>query len=315
MRRILLFAVAALFFVGCQTNQKSEATSDTAESGVVINYETESGIPEFSEVADQAMKLRYKFTAGVKAHLVMDYTMTMEMMGQKIPMHMIMESDYEVKSLTDNGDAKIGVTFTRISMEMDGPQVVKFDSDEVEDLKADPMGAMFAPMLSKPISSVISPEGKVLEMDIDALLEGLPEEEATQVRTQVESMSDQFAQNAFVVLPSEPVKIGDTYEAGVIETDAGGMKINMNMKYKVLSISNGGRYVTLEPNGAFSFNSDMPGVEMNTDNNKIGGWMLFDLEKGLPLRSNMLMSMNITANQMGQEMQMKIDMDVKMKVE
>lgn len=313
MKRLFLFAFVASLFGACQTGQKQDAAQ--ADSDVTIKYETSSGIPEFSAVADEAVSLRYQFAKGEKAHLVMDYTMTMEMMGQRMPISMKMESDYEVKEVRESGDAEISVQFTRIKMEMDGPQVVKFDSDEVEDIKADPMGASFAPILSTPISSVISPEGKVIEMNLDAMLNGLSEQDAAATRMQIESMSKQFSQNTFVALPKDPVKIGDVYDAGVIETDAGGMKINMHMKYKVLSISQCKRYVVLEPDGSFSFNSEMPGLEMNTENNKIGGWMLFDLAKGLPLRSNMDLGMDISASQMGQQMQMKIDMNVKMSIQ
>lgn len=315
MKRLFFYFVVAVFFVGCQTNQNNDATSDNAASGITINYETDNGIPEFSAVTNDAVTLRYKFTKGEKAHVVMDYSMIMEMMGQRMPMQMKMESDYEINDVAENGNAEISVQFTRIQMEMDGPQVVKFDSDEVEDLASDPLGASFAPVLANPIGSVISPLGTVVEMDMESMIDGMSEEAAAATRVQIENMSNQFSQNMFVALPEHAVKIGDTYKAGVVETDAGGMKINMDMQYKILSISECKRYIVVQPDGEFSFQSEMPGMEMNTDNNKIAGWLLFDLERGLPLRSNMIMNMDILANQMGQEIEMKIEMDIKMSIQ
>ncbi len=310
MRKILIFLVAALFMLACQ-NTNNQDNKKSAESSVSINYETENGIPEFSATTDEKVKLEYNFVEGDSAHMVMETDMNMEMMGQKMPMNMIMESDYKINEVAENGNAKVGVKFTRVAVSMDGPQPMKFDSDNEADLKNNPSGQVFTVLLNNQIGSEITPQGKVLDMNMDAIMDGLPTEQRTQVKEQLQSMSDQFAQNAFVALPEEPVKQGEVYDAGVIETGNANMKMKVDMKYKVLSISEDKRYVILEPQGEFIMESVQEGVEMKAEDNTIGGWVLFDLQRGLLERSHMKMVMNMTANQM----KIKMNMDIKMRME
>lgn len=310
MRKVLIFLVAALFMVACQNGNKQN-NEKPGESSVTINYETESGIPEFSATSDETVKLQYNFTEGDSAHMIMETEMNMEMMGQKMPMQMTMESDYKINEVTENGNAKIGVEFTRVAVFMEGPQPMKFDSDSEEDMENNPNAGVFTSLLNNEISSEITPNGKVVEMNMDAIMDNLPAEQGAQVKGQLESMSDQFAQNAFVALPDEPVKEGDVYDAGIIETGNAGMSMKVDMKYKVLSISEDKRYVILEPQGEFMMESIQEGVEMSAEDNKIGGWVLFDLERGFLESSDMKMLMTLTANQMA----IKMDMNIKMRME
>ncbi|HKK58397.1 MAG TPA: DUF6263 family protein [Salinivirga sp.] len=310
MRKVLIFWVAALFMVACQNGNKQN-NEETGKSSVTINYETESGIPEFSATSDEAVKLQYYFTEGDSAHMIMETEMNMEMMGQKMPMQMTMESNYKINEVTENGNAKIGVEFTRVAVSMDGPQPMKFDSDSEEDMENNPSAGVFTSLLNNEISSEITPSGKVVEMNMDAIMDNLPAEQGAQVKGQLESMSDQFAQNAFVALPDEPVKEGDVYDAGIIETGNSGMSMKVDMKYKVLSISEDKRYVILEPQGEFIMESIQEGVEMSAEDNTIGGWVLFDLERGFLESSDMKMFMKLTANQMA----IKMDMNIKMRME
>lgn len=304
--------VAALFMMACQAgNKQDKEKSSEPESSVTITYDTEDGIPSFSETTDEAVKLAYNYTEGDSAHMVMETEMNMEMMGQKMPMKMTMESDYTIDEITETGNAIMSVKFTRVAVSMEGPQPMKFDSDNPEDMESSPGAEAFTVLLNNKILSEVTTKGKVVEMNMDAIMNQLPEGQAAQIKGQLESMSDQFAQNAFIALPEEPVKEGDVYDAGTIETGNAGMQMNVDMKYKVLSISADKRYVVLEPDGKFNLKGMQEGVEMKAEDNTIGGWVLFDMERGFLQRSNMLMSMNMTANQM----QMKIDMNIKMRME
>ncbi len=310
MKKLLIYVVAALFIVACQSgNNQDNEKSD--QSSVTINYETENGVPAFSATTNEAVKLQNNYTKGDTAHMTMETEMNIEMMGQKMPMNMTMESDYKVKEVTEEGNAKIDVVFTRVAMSMDGPQPMKFDSDNEEDITNNPAAGVFSALLNKAITSEVTPYGKVVEMNMDAIMEGLTDEQGAQMQNQMESMSDQFTQNAFIALPEEPVKEGDIYNAGTMENNNAGMTMKINMKYKVLSISEDKRYVLLEPQGEFQMESKKEGVEMTSENNKIGGWVLYDLQKGMLKNSNMIMNMNVTANQMA----MKMDMNIEMKME
>lgn len=314
MKKTFFYALLCLTFIACQPGKKDDKTTTQKEkSSVNINYETESGIPRFSAESKEPVELKYNFNEGDSAHMVMNYEMVMEMMGQKTPLNMTMESNYRIKEVKENGNAVTAINFTRVAMSMEGPQPMQFDSDNEENMQNNRAADQFKVLLDNEISSEITPKGKVVQMNLDAMLDDIPEQ-AQNMTAQVESMSDQFAQNAFVALPEKPVKAGDTYDAGTIETGRKGLQMDVNMKYKVLSISADKRYVILKPDGSFKMNTSEEGMEMNAENNSISGWILFDLQRGFLTRSNMNMNMDITTKQMGQEMPIKMQMNIKMEM-
>lgn len=316
MKRLFLLVAIAVLFAACQSDKKGgEATDSTAKEGVnkecVVNFETESGIPELKEVTDEAVKLEYKFEKGFSTEMTMDYSMNMEMMGQKIPMTMKMDASYKVEDVNEEGNALLATTFKRFMMSMEGPQPMKFDSNVEADLESE-MGTVFKPLLNTPIETEISPRGEMINFNMDKLIENLPEQQAMAVRQQIEPMSSQFAQNTFIALPEEPVKIGDVYDAGTIETGSGPMTMKMQMKYKVLGISKDKNVVIFEPDGKFDLN--MTGQEGNieTNENTINGWIVFNMKTGTLMRSQIDMKMDVNIDQMGQKMPMKMEMNLKM---
>jgi hypothetical protein len=316
MKRLFLLVAVVAMFAACQTDKKGGESNDAAKTEgaqkeCVVNFETDSGIPELKEVTDEAVELKYNFEAGYKTSLNMDYSMAMEMMGQKIPMKMLMEADYEIKSLTDEGNAVVATTFKRFKMDMEGPQPMMFDSNTEADLESE-MGTMFKPMLNNPIETEISPNGEMVNFNMDKVLENMDEQQAAMIRQQVEPMSSQFAQNAFIALPQEPVKIGDVYDAGVIETGSGPMTMKMEMKYKILGISKDKNVVIFEPDGKFSLNMTGGQGEVTANENTIGGWVVFNMKNASLMRSEMNMKMDVEIEQMGQKMPMKMEMNIKM---
>jgi hypothetical protein len=316
MKRLFLLVAIAVLFAACQSDKKGgEATESSAKEDVkkecVVNFETESGVPELKEVTDEAVQLKYNFEKGFSTDMTMDYNMNMEMMGQKIPMTMKMEANYKIEDLNGEGNAIVATTFKRFMMQMEGPQPMKFDSDVEADLESE-MGTVFKPLLNKPIETEISPRGEMIDFNIDKLIESLPKEQAMAVRQQIEPMSSQFAQNTFIALPEEPVKIGDVYDAGTIETGSGPMTMKMQMKYKVLAISKDKNIVIFEPDGKFDLN--MTGQEGNIEANEntISGWIVFNMTTGTLMRSQIDMKMDVNIEQMGQKMPMKMEMNLKM---
>lgn len=317
MKKLFLWVAVAAMFAACQTDKKGGEATDTNNSEVakkecVVNFDTESGVPELKEVTDEAVDLAYNFEKDASKNLEMDYTMTVETMGQKMPMNMKMVANYKVTDISEEGNATISTTFTRMTMNLEGPQPMKFDSEVEADLES-AMGVMFKPMLNSPIETEISPKGKLMNFNIDKMLENMEDSQADQVRQQIEPLSSQFAQNAFIGLPDEPVKIGDVYDAGTIETGSGPMTLKMNMKYKVLGISKEKNIVILEPDGKFDLKMGGEESTIETNENSIGGWIVFNLKNGALVRSQMNMKMDIVMDQMGQKMPMKMDINIKMK--
>jgi hypothetical protein len=316
MKKLFLLMAVAVMFAACQTDKKGGETKEVAKTEgakkeCVVNFETESGVPELKEVTDEAVQLAYNFEKGASVNMTMDYTMKMEMMGQVMPMNMKMVADYKVNDITEEGNALLATTFKRMVMNMEGPQPMKFDSDVEADLESE-MGKMFKPMINNPIETEMSTSGELLNFNMDKVLENMDEAQAAMIRQQIEPMSSQFAQNAFIALPQEPVKIGDVYDAGVIETGSGPMTMKMNMKYKVLGISKDKNVVIFEPDGKFELNMDAEQGKIETNENTIGGWIVFNMKNGTLMRSQIDMKMDINVEQMGQKMPMKMDMNIKM---
>ncbi|PLX23991.1 MAG: hypothetical protein C0599_03185 [Salinivirgaceae bacterium] len=316
MKRLFLLVAVAMLFAACQTDKKGGESTDATQNGeakkeCVVNFETESGIPELKEVTDEAVALTYNFEKGFKTNLDMDYGMTMEMMGQKMPMTTKIEANYEIKDVTEDGNAIVTTTFTRFTMEMEGPQPMKFDSNNETDLEGE-LGEIFTPMLNSAIETEVSPNGELINFNMDKVLENMDEEQAEKIRQSVEPFSNQFAQNAFITLPKESVKVGDVYDAGVIESGSAGMSIKMEMKYKVLGISKDKNVVILQPDGKFDLNIGGGEANVITNENTINGWVVFNLKNASIIRSQINMKMDVEVEQMGQKMPLIMTMDIKM---
>ena len=71
-------------------------------------------------------------------------------------------------------------------------------------------------MIETPTSAKISPLGKPLEVDIKPLLEALEKAGGKGETGTLKELTGESLQSSFVALPEEPVKVGDTYEAGKI---------------------------------------------------------------------------------------------------
>ena len=313
MKKVYLLVVVVLF-LGCQNSTKKgdSFVSKSSSDLVSINYNTSSGIPEFSSITKEPVMLSYNFIKGDSVSLNMDYDMVMDMMGQKMPMKMGMEIKYKILDVDSSRNAKTSVEFLRIKMNIKGAQTLDFDSSNPDDLKNNPAAKSFLFLLHNKIYMTISPKGKLIDIDMSKIFANIPDRENAEVKKQIEQMSNQFSQNTFIPLPEKPVKAGDVYDVGIVHNNVSGMDMDMDMKYRVLSVSLYKKLVLLAPEGHFNLGQKTESSKIR--DNEISGWVILNLNTGFMEASNMKMKMNISSTQMGQEMNMKVKMNMSVSV-
>lgn len=311
-KEIYLLVLVALFF-GCQnSNKKSQKVVSENNSSVTINYNTSDSIPKFSSTTKEPVTLSYNFVKNDSVSLDMSYNMVMEMAGQKMPMNMSMGIKYKILDVDSSNNARMCVEFTRMKLNIKGPQTLSFDSENQKDMQNNPAAKSFSFLLHNRIYMTISPKGKLIKIDMSRIFKNIPGKENEQIKKQIEQMSNQFSQNSFIPLPKNPVKEGDVYDVGLLHNNVSGMNMDMKMKYKVLSVSSDKNYVLLAPEGKFSLGDQ--GMDSKIHDNKISGWVILNLKTGFMQASNMNMNMNISSTQMGQEMNMKVRMNMNVSI-
>lgn len=267
--------------------------------------------PKFSSTTQESILLRYKHKKGQKVGLDLDFEMSMEVMGQKIPISMKMYGDYKVQAVDSNGDTTAVFRFSRITMKSSTPMgKIEFDSDK-DSATANPQLKDLKKMVGVPMPVKVSAVGKLLHVDGNPLRKALGQGANAALRQQMDQMIEKMTQGAFIQLSVDPVKAGDIYDAGKIDTSSGGMKMVFSAKYKVASVSGDKKQAILEPSGKFEIKSGTAGPQIKLNESDVDGWILFDLEKGNIIRSFAKLFMNMSVSQSGQTMTMKMTVEVK----
>jgi hypothetical protein len=113
-----------------------------------------------------------------KSKYTYEYAMKMKMnidgMGQKMEftVPMMFYGEYTITSVDKDGNAMIEMKITRITMKMDGPMPMDFDTDKGAE-NMDPSLKPLMAMVNTPMPTKVSPKGKVLEVDIEPLKKAL----------------------------------------------------------------------------------------------------------------------------------------------
>jgi hypothetical protein len=298
------FTVMALLFAGCQTQ-----TKDQAYEGVIFNEETNE--VSLANTTEESVNLEFKFNKGDKVENVIEMTMEIEMMGQKMPATILVEGNYEITEVDGQGNADVNYSMSRMKIDATA-QGVNFDSNEKPELIKPEMAPVLK-MLNKGVISKISPKGKVLGTDYSQLINDFGAEYAM-LKASMEQNINQFTQSSFATLPNEPVKVGDTYDGEILEQNFQGFPMKVTMNYKVKSISEDKTKVILEPEGSIEFNTiDLPeGIAIKMNSSKTSGWILIDLSRGMVLKSNLVTLMDFSTTQMGQQADMVLRMNMAM---
>lgn len=271
--------------------------------------------PTLTGASEKPVTLRYKFTKGNKVNLLMDMEMTtsMTMGGQKMhmPITMIMEGAYTVKSVDTEGNGVVILTFTRMAMEMKAPIHMSFDSNK----EADRNNPQFKPMLGVlniPIDTTISPRGAVVAMNMDTVNDAMVKAGAM-TAAEAKQNTEKMMQGSFIQLPEEAIAVGQTYDAGEVVQDAKGVgKMRSKINYTISAVSGDESLVLLTPKGSLAL-EPTPGSPMTVTMkaSKMSGWVLFDRTKGNVTKSYVAVEADMDMQQGQQNISMQMDIKVK----
>jgi hypothetical protein len=139
--------------------------------------------------------------------------------------------------------------------------------------------------------------GKLLETDLEPLRLAVRRADNAALAKALEDSTDKMFEGTFIQLCEEAVKAGDTYKSGTIVED----KTKIHMSYRIHSISGDNNKALLEPVAVLEVAPDaFPGLETRIKEQKLTGWVLYDVEKGYPSAGEMNMHMIVDFSAMEQ---------------
>lgn len=268
--------------------------------------------PSLGATTNNPITMSYTYTAKSKYNF--EYQMEMKMslngMGQQMEINVPMKffGDYNIISVDKEGNAEIDMKISRITMKMDGPMPMEFDSAKGAE-NIDPAMKPLMAMVNTPMKAKVSSKGKTLEIDIEPLKKALGAD-GEMVLTELKKTTDELMRGSFVALPDQPVKAGDTYDGGSYSQSMGGMgEMKAQITYKVLAVSADKTRVLLEPTITFDTQmaAGVPGLKMSNDGQQ--GWMLINLATG-EAKSAMNMCLSMSVEQGDQKMETKMIMKI-----
>lgn len=311
----LLLLVVLAAFGGCKKDDSGPGGGGGSGGD---GYPSVEGCPRFPTTSNDEVTLRYKFMPGQKVGFNFDMDSITEIAGSKpeqrmtVSMNMTMSGDYEIQSVDANGDFRASMVIGRVTMKAKARKEVSFDSDK-DGSGGNPAFRPLMAMLKVPIAVKVSPVGKLLETDIQPLLEAVRRAQGGALADNVKDSAEELVKSAFVQLSEKPIKAGDIYDAGEIVTampGAGEMKAKV--RYKLVAVSGDRKQAILQPKAEVVFNSQ-PGAKekYKLDASSMDGWILFDIEKGKGVRSAWDMKTRMTTDVKGQKGRMDITMKMR----
>lgn len=283
-----------------------------------------AGCPEFATTSPEPVLLRYKCQPNQKIDFGCDMDMVMRLdasdgrgqdMKMNMTMNMKMDGMFHVTEVDSNGDFRAVMTITRITTKMDmeggpgGAQKMDFDSDKDRATDRPEMRPLRA-MLNQPVPVKISAMGQLLEADVHALASMMGSAASTTMNAK--QSIEQILKSSFVQLSKDPVKAGDTYDAGELSMGGpGGDGMKAKVRYKILSVSGDKKQAVLQPLVDFSI-TKIPGAEnIKMESCSADGWILFDVERGNIVRSAADIRMAMAGSEGRQSMRMEMQIGVR----
>ncbi|MGD8922241.1 MAG: DUF6263 family protein [Candidatus Zixiibacteriota bacterium] len=205
--------------------------------------------------------------------LTTDQQIVQEIMGQKqeVSQKIAMGYMYEVKNMSDEGNALVQVTYQTIQFDQTSPQgTVHFDSEQPAD--SVPAGAMgLAALVGQSFDMLVAPSAHIIEIQgIDQLITRMMEKlgvptDSTGNRVRA-SLEEQFGgdalreamENLMAIYPENAVSVGDTWTATRNITKGFPMKIADSLTFKERSDG----VATIAIDAVISSNPDVPPLQM-----------------------------------------------------
>ena len=295
--------IAALAATGCGSKKGSLACKSSAPR------------PQLQGSSNDAVLLRYKFTAGEKIGMDMSVGMHMNIkapdMSGDADVKMVMGMEMEFTDVS--GDTVTGTTaFTKMTMDMNmpgGAGSVHWNSDEAGGNPAlDSLKAMIGPRM--PIK--MTTRGELISLDWGPVKAAMEQAGAPASMTD-QLTNDDSLKSALVMLPEKPVKVGDEWDGGEMKKDMNGMmSMNVKYKYKLVALSADKKKAILEGTPDLDIKG---GGMLDIKSQKLGSdaWIEYDVDSGNIDDANIKLCMELGAEAQGEHADMTMDMDAQYK--
>jgi hypothetical protein len=300
---------------GCfskSSSTESSSSSNNDDSDRKRDRPSEpNNIPKFDKTTTEPVLLRYRLKAGQDLAMVVDLDMNTKInqgaQEMKIKQTMRIEASGVVKSVDSEGKMFLDVKITRLTMKVTGgPKNVDFDTDKPSD---DPNLQALGAMINVEIPCKVTPLGKMEETDLEPLRLAARKANNAAFAKVIEDTTHKMFDGTFIQLSEKPVKEGDTYKAGTIAES--NMKISTS--YKIRSVAGDKKQAVLQPVCTLEMDANaFPGAEATVKSQRLSGWLLFDVEKGLPTMGEM--NINILLDVKAQRETVKVEITGKSKV-
>ena len=256
------------------------------------------GCGSTNKLSNKEVLLRFQPKENDALTMNMDYTMTMTGV-QSMGMDMTMKMDVNVHGLDKKGAFYIDNTISRMTMSMKSLMAnIEYDSDKPnpDDPASNEMNKIISKMINVKITSKMDNRGTTLESpDYNKIFGDTPE-----LKSQIDQMNNSL-QNAFILYPEKPLKVGDSWDNEI--NIKGQVPMKQTFVYKLKEITD--NFVKLDVLGDITISSDMI-----TGTGTMAGTMVIDRKSGFLSASNLIQ--NMTMATMGMEMNIVNDIKITM---
>jgi hypothetical protein len=260
-------------------------------------------------------ELKWKFTAGQSFKIVTDQTseMAMNLAGQQMDSKSVTvtESTLNIEKVASDGTATANSSIDRMKMSSDSP-MMPMDFDSSSDKNTGPLKDMLGPMIGKPISQTIAPNGKVDDIEFsEDMLEGLNSSGDPVMGSMFsESTLTEMVKRATMEFPDD-VKVGKEWEQDM-ELEMGPMTVSTKTKYTYLGVTdtaNGPRHL-IRGDVTLTFPEEIQGAAIEVAEQDATAYFYFDGVKGFMDRSTMEQKMVMEISAGGQEIEQEMNQKV-----
>jgi hypothetical protein len=270
--------------------------------------------PALEGKSREPILLRYKFEPGEKTHVDMTVDTTTRVRGaarmdQKMTIAM---TGAIVWSAAEAGTFTGEMTFTSARMKLDleaqgmPSQHLDWSSDQGG---GPPELEPFRAMIGPAIAIKVTDRGKITESDFQVMREALQRAGAASEMID-EVASPEVLESTFQLLPDEPVKVGDTWDAGHIVNQNQMMRAEISYQLKVAQVSGDGSQAILEAVPEVALEASGP-AEIRSQKSGYDFWLRFDVGEGDVAEASNRLSMRLGMRVMGEKVDMEMDADLR----
>jgi hypothetical protein len=290
-RRCCWWTVLLLAVGGCGPRERTDDGAPSPKPEPKPTRSAPSTAPRFDSSSGEPVLLRYKFKPGEKLEMAAELDLTIDIAtgAQNVSMMTAAALGFEcgVAEVDSRGDAAAELVFQHLRMQtVGGPGKIDFNSRRDADSN-DPNHRGLAAVIGTPIPIRVSARGRLLSQDTTAVSEAMSRAGAPTMARLLDRLIRQIVHGTFVQLPEEPVRKGDTFEAGELALGMSGIgNLATHARYEVLDVSGEQDQALLKPLVEISMEPTTGGgMRTELESAEVTGWVHFGVREGMVRRS------------------------------